>query len=209
MPRAWRHFTLAAMLRPDIRNLQAGDRFMWDAAFHWLWPIAWTAAQRRLATFAPGEIEDVAVEAIREAAERVQAGKVGSFEELQALTGIIARRRAVDHIRRMQAERRAAGATESIEGHEDLASGAPDPLEQVSSRDLAGLLMNLTESLTQKQQQLLRLYYVDGLKQAELAEKLDLPLGTVGVTLSRALESLRVELRKHPTLMKELLQALR
>lgn len=197
------------MLKPDIRNLQAGDRFMWDCAFHWLWPLAWSAAKRRLANFAPAEIEDVAVEAIREAAEKVQAGEVESFEELKALTGIIARRRALDHIRRMQAERRATGATESIEGHEELASATPDPLEQVNSKDLARLLMNLTEKLLEHQQRLLRLYYLDGLKQAELAERLNMPMGTVGVTLSRALESLRVELRKHPQLMKELLEALR
>lgn len=202
-------FTLSGMLKPDIRNLRTGDRFMWDCAFHWLWPVAWSAAQRRLATFAPAEVEDVAVVAIREAAEQVQAGKVDSFDELKALTGVIASRRALDHIRRMQAERRASGATETIEGHEDLASSAPGPLEQVNSMDLARLLMNLTETLPEHQQQLLRLYYIDGLKQADLAEKLGKPMGTVGVTLSRALESLRAELRKHPQLMKEFLEALR
>lgn len=183
--------------------LLARDRFMWDCAFHWLWPIAWSAAKRRLTSFAPGEIEDVAVEAIGEAAEKVQSGEVDSFEELRALTGIIARRRALDHIRRMQAERRAADATESIEGHEELTSAAPDPLEQVNSKQLARLLMSLAATLPEQQQQLLRLYYGDGLKQAELADKLGKPMGTVGVTLYRALESLRVELRKHPQLMKE------
>lgn len=200
---------MSAVLKPDISNLRTGDRFMWDCAFHWLWPIAWSAAHRRLAEFAPGDIEDVAVCAIREAAEMVQAGAVGSFEELKSLTGVISRRRALDHIRRMQAERRASGATESIEGHEELSSSAPGPLEQVNSLDLARLLVNLTETLPEHQQQLLRLYYVDGLKQVELAEKLGKPIGTVGVTLSRALESLRAELRKHPQLMKEFLEALR
>src|SRR6266849_2439014 len=104
------------MLKPDIRSLQGGDSRMWEVAFHWLWPVAWSAAQRRLATFAPAEVEDVAVGAIRDAAEEVQAGKVDSFDELKALTGVIASRRALDHVRRMQAERRATGATETIEG---------------------------------------------------------------------------------------------
>jgi RNA polymerase sigma factor (sigma-70 family) len=202
-------FTLSGMLKPDIRNLRTGDRFMWDCAFHWLWPVAWSAAQRRLATFAPAEVEDVAVVAIREAAEQVQAGKVDSFDELKALTGVIASRRALDHIRRMQAERRASGATETIEGREDLASSAPGPLEQVDARDLAKLLTGLAAKLPERQRELLKAYYLDGHKQAELAETFGLPMGTVGVTLSRALESLREELRKQPQLMKELLEALR
>lgn len=197
------------MLKPEIRNLQTGDRFMWDCAFHWLWPIAWSAAQRRLATLAPAEVEDVAVDAIREAAELVQAGKVDSFDELKALTGIIGSRRALDHIRRMQAERRAVGATEPIEGHKDLTSSAPGPVEQVDARDLAKLLMRLVMQIPKRQRELLKAYYLDGHKQAELAEMFDLPMGTVGVTLSRALESLREELRKQPHLMKELLEALR
>ena len=197
------------MLKPDIRNLQTGDRFMWDCAFHWLWPVAWAAAHRRLATLAPAEVEDVAIGAIREAAEQVQAGKVGSFDELKALTGVIASRRALDLVRRMQAERRAAGVTETTESRDDLASSAPGPLEQVDAHDLAKLLMGLAAKLPERQRQLLKAYYLDGLKQADLAEKFGMPMGTVGVTLSRALESMREELRKQPQLMKELLEGLR
>jgi len=167
------------------------------------------AAQRRLTTFARAEIEDVAVVAIREAAEQLQAGKVDSFAELMALTGVIASRRALDHIRRMQAERQASGETETIEGREDLASSAPGTLERVNARDLAKLLTRLATKLSERQRELLKAYYLDGLKQAELAETFDMPIGTVGVNLSRPLGSLREELRKQPQLMKELLEALR
>ncbi len=197
------------MLKPDIRSLRTGDRFMWDCAFHWLWPVACSAAQRRLATFAPAEIEDVAVGAISEAAEEVQAGKVGNFDELKALTGVIASRRAMDHVRRMRAERRAIGATETIEGRDDLATSTPGPLEQADAHDVAKLLMDLAAKLPEHQRKLLKAYYLDGLKQAELAKTLGIPIGTVGVTLSRALELLREELRNHPQLMKELLEAVR
>lgn len=202
-------FTLSGMLKPDIRSLQAGDARMWDVAFYWLWPVACAAANRRLATFAPAEVEDVAVGAIREAAEQVQAGKVESFEDLKALTGVVASRRALDLVRRMQAERRAAGMTETMEGREDLASTEPGPLERVDSHELAKLLTALAAKLPERQRQLLQAYYAEGLKQAELAKAFGMPMGTVGVTLSRALESLREELRKQPQLMKELLEALR
>jgi RNA polymerase sigma-70 factor (ECF subfamily) len=134
---------------------------------------------------------------------------VESFEDLKALTGVIASRRALDLVRRMQAERRAAGVTETIEGQEELASPEAGPVERVDANELARSLTVLAAKLPGRQRQLLQAYYVEGLKQAELAEAFGMPMGTVGVTLSRALESLREELRKHPRLMKELLEALR
>ena len=139
----------------------------------------------------------------------MQAGKVESFEDLKALTGVISSRRALDLVRRMRAERRAAGVTEPVEGREDLASAEPGPLERVDANELARLLTALAARLPGRQRQLLQAYYVKGLKQAELADAFGMPLGTIGVTLSRALESLREELRKQPQLMKELLEALR
>ena len=201
--------TLSAMLKPDIRTLEANDPQMWDIAFLWLWPVAWSAAHRRLATFAAAEVDDVAIGAIGEAAVKVLAGKVGSFDELKALTGVIAHRRALDHVRRMQAERRAVGVTETIEGRKEQIPDTRAPLEEVNEHDLAKLLMDLAAKLPEGQQQLLRACYLDGLKQAELAAKFNMPIGTVGVTLSRALKSLREELQKYPQLMKELREARR
>jgi RNA polymerase sigma-70 factor (ECF subfamily) len=198
------------MLKPDIRSLQAGDARSWEIAYSvWLWPVAYSAAQRRLATLAPEEIEDIAVGAIQEAAELVQAGKVESFDDLKALTGVIASRRALDRVRRLQAQRRSAGLTETMEGREDLASPEPGPLERVDANELARMLTALAAKLPGRQRQLLQAYYLEGMKQAELAQAFGMPMGTVGVTLSRALASLREELAKQPQLMKELLEALR
>ena len=201
--------TLSTMLKPDIRSLEANDSRMWEMAFHWIWPVAWSAAHRRLANFAPSEIEDVAIDAVGDAAVEVHAGKVGSFDELVALAGVIARRRALDCVRRMQAERRAAGVTETIEGHEELVSDGRDPLEQVNAHDLSKLLTDLAKNLPTQHEELLRAYYLRGLKQSEVAAKFNMPINTVGVTLSRALESLRKELQKYPQMMQELRGALR
>lgn len=197
------------MLVPDIGSLRAGNRSMWDTAFVWLWPIAWAAAKRRLAGSAAQDVEDVAIVAIREAAEKVQAGEVGSFEELKALTGVIASRRALDHIRRIQAERRATSVTESIEGQGDLPSPDPSPLDQVDAQELAELLMDLADRLPRNQRDLLLAYYLGGQKQSELAQSFGMPLGTVGVTLSRALKAMWKELAAHPELLKELMGELR
>ncbi|HOX60011.1 MAG TPA: sigma-70 family RNA polymerase sigma factor [Candidatus Paceibacterota bacterium] len=197
------------MLKPDIAPLQAGDASMWEFAFFWLWPVAWSAANRRLGRVAPADVEDVAIAAVREAAEMVRVGRVSSFERLKALVGVIATRRALDHLRRMQAERRRVSSTESIEGQEELASAAPGPVEQVEALDLAELLVGLAARLPDRQREVLLGFYFEGLKQEELAKKLGMPIGTVGVTLSRAREALRGELEKHPALLKELLERVR
>jgi RNA polymerase sigma factor (sigma-70 family) len=197
------------MLPPELPELEAGDEGMWGCAFYWLWPVACSAAHRHLSNLAAAETEDVAIGAIREAAEMVHAGRVGSFEELKALTGVIAARRALDLVRRLRAMRRAQEVTESMEGHEDLAIESKAPWEETDALDLARLLTDLMARLTEKQRRLLKLYYLDGKTQPELATELSIPLGTIGVTLSRALDALRQELRRHPRLMKELLEALR
>ncbi len=99
--------------------------------------------------------------------------------------------------------------TETTEGREELASAEPGPLERVDANELARLLTALAAKLPDRQRQLLQAYYVEGLKQSELATAFGMPMGTVGVTLSRALESMREELRKNPQLMKELQEAIR
>ncbi len=198
------------MLKPDIRSLQAGDCFGWDCAYHWLWPVAYSAAFRRLERIAPHDVEDVAINAIRKAAEEVEAGKVESFEDLKGLVVVIATRGALDLIRRKQAECRSTEVTESIEGHKELLpADAPGPLELANANDVSQLLSSLMVKLSREERELLRAYYFRGWKQEEIADDFGKPLGTVGVQLSRALKKLREEIGKNPELMKELQEALR
>ena len=198
------------MIIPDMRALQAGDPSNWEIAYHSLWPVAWGEAKRHLVTFAPADIEDVAIEAIQETAELVKLGNVGSFEGVKALAVVIARRRAIDRIRHGQAQRRARSVTENIENHtNEILCPQGNPASHAEASEIAALLLKLTQKLSPQHRKLLKAYYLDGLKQTEIAGKFAIKLGTVGVTLSRILESLRAELQKHPTLMKELKELLR
>lgn len=200
------------MLKPDIHRLQAGDRFSWECAFYWLAPVAVSAVERRLLARFPNEVEDVVSVAIKQVADEATKGNriFRSFEELTAFTVVVADRRAKDHIRSMQAERRSSSATETIEGRPDLISKSPSPLELADAHNVAKLLLELsTVHLREIPSQLLKEHYFDGLTQQQLAENHNMSLGTVGVTLSRSLQKLRKEIEKHPELMKELKEALR
>jgi RNA polymerase sigma factor (sigma-70 family) len=207
---------MGRMLMPDMRGLRVGDADEWEKAFPLIWPVACSAVRRRLATAAPADVEDVAMNAITEVVKMVKAGKIDTGEELKALTAVIAARRALDHIRRTQAAIRSAHATAPIEEHEDRPSAAPRPLEEapgplekVEAQELSRLLVDLGASIPEHQWKLLKAYYGGGKTQAELAKDFGMPLGTVGVTLSRALQALRGALQKSPQLMKELVEALR
>jgi RNA polymerase sigma factor (sigma-70 family) len=176
---------------------------MWDIVFGSLWPIAYTAALRPLASYT-GDVEDIAIMSIGEVAEGIK--RVSSFAELEMLTAVIARRNAIDHLRRMEAKRRGSGKIESIEGHDPAAPD--DPFAQIDAADLARLFSGLMGKLSKQHRKLLQAYYFEGMKQQELAKHFQMPIGTVGVTLVRALKLLRAELARHPKLMKELLDLL-
>ena len=197
------------VLTPDITRLQSGDPVMWETAYHFLWPVAWSVAQQRLQpdSFSPSDVEDVAVDAIKEAAEQV--AQVADFAELKALTAVIAQRRAIDFVRRSLAARRSTNATESLEGKENLPADTANPLGQLQAAELARFLTGLMSALPPGQRKLLFGYYVRGKTQAELARECEMPIGTVGVTLSRALDVMREELKKQPRLAKEFEEALR
>jgi RNA polymerase sigma factor (sigma-70 family) len=189
--------------------LETGDSQAWEIAYEWLWPVAWTVAAKRLSNFSPDQAEDIAVKAINKAALLVADGKVKDLDHLRRLTAQVADKLAVDYIRRMTAQQRTISATESLEGKEHLPAQGPGPFEHVDAGDLALFLVDAAEKLPEQQRLLLKGFYLDGLTQAELAEKYGVPIGTVGVTLTRALETFRRELRNHPKLMQELWDRLR
>lgn len=142
---------------------------------------------------------------IRELADKIR--RVSSTAHLEMLIAVIARRNALDHLRWMEAKRRGGGKIESIEGDDPPAPG--DPLSEINAVELAQLLSELMAKLSERDRKLFQAYHLEGMTQGEIAKQFQMPIGTVGVTLSRALEALEEELERHPKLMKELLELFR
>ena len=108
----------------------------------------------------------------------------------------IARNRAIDSLRRAQAQPR----TESLSADDD--DDRPDPHEALASEDLGPLdllgqacdrreLTRCMEHLSAAQRQSVALAFYDGLSHAEVAEQLREPLGTVKSWVRRALQTLK------------------
>jgi RNA polymerase sigma-70 factor (ECF subfamily) len=99
---------------------------------------------------------------------------------------VIARNASLDSIRR----RKRAGNVDASHG-EEL---SPSPEEDAMRRDEASRVREAIATLQPRYRAALELYYVRGLRYREIAEELNIPLGTVKTYISRAKRKLRENL---------------
>lgn len=190
-----------------LEQLKAGSETAWEEAFKLLYPCVLTAARHPLASLTPTEAEDAAIDALTQLVPKIATVK--TWEELRALAATIAARRAISEKRRQTAEKRGSGRTESIEDLHEKTEGVFEPAALVESMsetelsDLARLLREAMAGLDELSQKLICSFVMDGLSYSELAEKHGLPLGTVGVRLSRGLKKIRSGIDASPVLLKE------
>lgn len=104
----------------------------------------------------------------------------------------IARNRAIDSLRRIDSEPVSRPVPLDQEGdYDDITSELPGPSELLGSAAAARALADCMDELTAPQRQSVALAFYDGLSHAEVAERMEQPLGTVKSWVRRALLSLR------------------
>lgn len=105
----------------------------------------------------------------------------------------VARNRAIDHIR-------SVGARMSRNAYELEERKHPSPFanaeQEIVSADQARRIRAALGSLNANQKHVIELAFFEGLSQTEMAEKLDVPLGTVKTWARSALKRLREELER-------------
>lgn len=108
-----------------------------------------------------------------------------------AWMGVIVRSRALDFLRRRQAER-LDNAQHAESGVLDAMPDKGDsPLDTAQASEQAWALHECLRKLESKQREVLSLAYLRDLSHGELAEQLKLPLGTVKTWIRRGIEQLR------------------
>ena len=83
---------------------------------------------------------------------------------------------------------------------EFTSSDEPDPSAVLTNQDDKGLVQDLIKKLPDRQQELIRLKFQDGLSYKEISEVMDLSVSNVGVILHEAIKKIRKEFKKQPGL---------
>jgi RNA polymerase sigma factor (sigma-70 family) len=197
-----------------LADLKRGDREAWDEAFRRLYAPAFAAARHPLASLTPTEAEDVAIEALTLLLPKVR--EVDGFDELRLLVITIASRKAISEKRRQLADKRGGGDLTSLDALRDNETIRFEPAEQLAShltttdlRDLSQLLDQALAALEPRQADLVRDFLMHHLPYKDLAQKYKMPIGSVGVSLARSLDKIRLRLQATPKLWKELAAYLR
>ena len=107
-----------------------------------------------------------------------------------AWMGMIVRSRGLDFLRRRASER--ADAVQDLDGiGETLAADVPGPADTAQASEQAWALHECLRKLDGRQREVLSLAYLRDLSHAQLAQQLQLPLGTVKTWIRRGLDQLR------------------
>lgn len=107
---------------------------------------------------------------------------------LRTFLALLTRSRALDRIRSRGAAHRALERWQPNKGQEMTANS---PMEQAFQNEQSQEVQAALAQLSDEQQQILRMAYYDGLSQSEIAQQLDIPLGTVKARARRGLLKLR------------------
>ena len=106
---------------------------------------------------------------------------------------LVTRSRAIDRLRHRQVVDRSHEVAHRDAPPEDHAS--PEGVEAVFNRERRERVRRELESLPPEQRQVLEMAFYEGLSQAEIAARADLPLGTVKTRTLLAMKKLRNALR--------------
>ena len=118
--------------------------------------------------------------------------KIGSYEpsrgSLRTYLAILTRSRAVDRVR---SRSNARELLKKWERSTESETATDSLLEKVSRSEQSQEVKAALAQLSDEQQQILQMAYYDGLSQSEIANRLEIPLGTVKARARRGLLKLR------------------
>ena len=116
-------------------------------------------------------------------------GRAGSFDEQKASPvtwlAVIARNKAIDRLRSRRA------GTETLDQAENVADNSASALELIEREQETRRLKNCLEELEERQQQCIRAAFLDGASYPQLAERQNVPLGTMKSWVRRGLLRLK------------------
>ena len=166
-----------------MRQVASGDRQAFTVVYDFVAPIVFGVARRVLRD--PAQAEEVAQEVFLEL-WRTAARFDPERANVRTWAAVMAHRRAVDRVRSEQSDRNRTARQVVPEIDPD-----PSPSDVTISRDEKRQVVETLETLSAPQREALVLAYYEGLTQQEIAERLEIPLGTVKTRVRDGLARLR------------------
>ena len=179
----------------DIQKLIDGDNAAWRAALPYLEPAAFCIARKLLNHCCPGDVEDVVMWSIERLAYRLPQVP-GPFEDLRQVRAFLAKitqNKAADHYKK-----KCVRETPLVSDEEDGA----EPSDPPDERDWERLMRDWVDAkligeiafgdlLTDKEKDVFKGIYLEGLKHREIEEKYGVPVKSVGNTNNHLLAKIR------------------
>jgi len=169
-----------------------------ERLFQELWFPVFRTAVGRLREVLADEAEDITIQAIDIAAKHDPP--IRNLEELKRVAVRVAKNLAVSRLRAFFAAKRGVVLTVSLDapgvegvGCLGVDDGTGCPVAKMDRAHLRDLLGRLQDRLTPRMRLVVEEHYDGGLTQGEIAAKHGIPLGTVAVTMKRAMTVLRRE----------------
>ena len=185
----------SSLIDPDLlARVGKGDHQAFSELYHRTSSLLFTLARRILSD--RDEAADLLQEIYLEVwckVVRYDAGRGSPMAWLVTMT----RSRAIDRLRSRAS--RGHGITDSLDRSPaaQVQDQTPGPLEASADLELRGLVAKALAELPAAQQQALELAYYEGLSHAEIAGRLNEPLGTIKTRIKLGMNKLHATLRSY------------
>ena len=123
---------------------------------------------------------------------RIAADYRSPLSPPMAWMGVIVRSRSLDFLRRRASQQ--VDISEELDAviNDTIASDSINPLDEAQASEQAWALHQCLSQLENKQREVVSLAYLRDLSHSELAEQLNLPLGTIKTWIRRGIEQMRI-----------------
>jgi len=178
-----------------MKLLRALDRTAWDRAFAAFYEISIKVCYSMKSGLTDHELQDIAMEAVEKTPDYIQEGK--SFEECEKLVVTITKNLLRDRFRQLAAIKHGGGRVGSLDAMDNF--DASDDEQKSADTILAAgddnrIIAEALKKVKEPYQTVIRDHYLSGLTQQEVADKLNLKIGSIGVYAKRGLEFLKANL---------------
>ena len=201
---------LPAVLQDEffLAKLKARDPYAWRKLLNQFYPLAMSIATSLLHSHADAEdITQQALIAIAEP-ETLDKANIKNAAQLRNFLTAIVRNKSKDHLRKKTAQRRGQGNVwnfSEMETDDDNRTNQPydkatdeNLLDNIENNESLDMIKETLKSLPERQQQIVEGFYLRGLTYAEISEIYDIPTGSIGVYLTRAVTKIRNLLNPEP-----------